>query len=103
MSRHSDIKKAVLRGVYEDNAGISRSVHRPGQSKFVAAAQVPAQRSGYRGRVLLVAMLAVVALIGVNFRLVTVDGSGPIAMQVVKTQPLQLPEAPLSVLLNTGK
>ena len=100
MSRHSDIKKAVLRGVYEDNAGISRSVHRPGQSNIVAAAQVPAQRSRYRGRMILVALLAVLALIGVNFRLVTVDGSGPIAMQVVKTQPLQLPEAPLSVLLN---
>jgi N-acetylmuramoyl-L-alanine amidase len=100
MSRHSDIKKAVLRGVYEDNAGISRSVHRPGQSNIVAAAQVPAQRSRYRGRVILVALLAVLALIGVNFRLVTVDGSGPIAMQVVKTQPLQLPEAPLSVLLK---
>lgn len=100
MSQHSDIKKAVLRGVYEDNAGISRSVHRPGQSNIVAAAQVPAQRSRYRGRVILVALLAVLALIGVNFRLVTVDGSGPIAMQVVKTQPLQLPEAPLSVLLK---
>ena len=100
MSQHSDIKKAVLRGVYEDNAGISRSVHRPGQSNIVAAAQVPAQRSRYRGRVILVALLAVLALIGVNFRLVTVDGSGPIAMQVVKTQPLQLPEAPLSVLLR---
>ena len=100
MSQHSDIKKAVLRGVYEDNAGISRSVHRPGQSNIVAAAQVPAQRSRYRGRVILVALLAVLALIGVNFRLVTVDGSGPVAMQVVKTQPLQLPEAPLSVLLK---
>ena len=100
MSQHSDIKRAVLRGVYEDNAGISRSVHRPGQSNIVAAAQVPAQRSRYRGRVILVALLAVLALIGVNFRLVTVDGSGPIAMQVVKTQPLQLPEAPLSVLLK---
>jgi len=100
MSHHSDIKKAVLRGVYEDNAGISRSVHRPGQSNIVAAAQVPSQRSRYRGRVILVALLAVLALIGVNFRLVTVDGSGPIAMQVVKTQPLQLPEAPLSVLLK---
>ena len=99
MSQHSDIKKAVLRGVYEDNAGISRSVHRPGQSNIVAAAQVPAQRSRYRGRVILVALLAVLALIGVNFRLVTVDGSGPIAMQVVKTH-LQLPEAPLSVLLK---
>jgi N-acetylmuramoyl-L-alanine amidase len=100
MSRHSDIKKAVLRGVYEDNAGIPRSVHRPGQAKFVAVAQGPAQRSGYRGRVLLVVMLAVVALLGVNFRLVTVDGSGPIAMQVVKKQPLQLPETPFSTLLN---
>ena len=100
MSRHSDIKKAVLRGVYEDNAGIPRSVHRPEQSKFVPAVQGPAQRSGYRGKVLLVAMLAVIALIGVNFRLITVDGSGPIAMQVVKRQPLQLPAAPLSVLLN---
>lgn len=49
---------------------------------------------------ILVALLAVLALIGVNFRLVTVDGSGPVAMQVVKTQPLQLPEAPLSVLLK---
>jgi N-acetylmuramoyl-L-alanine amidase len=98
MSRHSDIKKAVLRGVYEDNAGIPRSVHRPGQSGVVAVAQGPAPRPGYLGRVLLVVVLALVTLFGVNFRLVTIDGSGPIAMQVVKKQPLPVPAIPMSML-----
>ena len=97
MSRHSDIKKVVLRGVYEDNAGIPRSLHRHGQSRFVAAGQGPEQQSVYRGRVVLVMVLVLVALFGVNFRLVTVDGSGPIAKQVVKKQPLQLPATPMSV------
>jgi N-acetylmuramoyl-L-alanine amidase len=100
MSRHSEIKKAVLRGVYEDNAGIPRSDHRQAQSSIVVAAQAPVQRSGYRGKVVLVVVLVLLALLGVNFRLVTVDGSGPIAMQVVKKQPLQLPAIPMPVLTS---
>ena len=64
------------------------------------AGQGPERRSEYRGRVVLVMVLVLVALFGVNFRLVTVDGSGPIAKQVVKKQPLQLPATPMPVLTS---
>jgi N-acetylmuramoyl-L-alanine amidase len=100
MSRHSDIKKKVLRGVYEDNAGIPRSYHGKGRSRFVAEPQNPGHRSGYRGKAVLVALLGLVTLFGINFRLVTVDGSGPVAMQVVEKQSLQSPAVPMPVLTS---
>jgi N-acetylmuramoyl-L-alanine amidase len=110
MSRHSDIKRAVLRGVYEDNAGIPRSVQTHGRSRYAAVppapapvpAPAPAPAPGYRSRVVLVVLLVAVALFGVNFRLVTVDGSGPVAMQVPQQQSPGLPAAVLSTLARSG-
>ena len=95
MSRQSDIKKAVLRGVYEDNAGIPRS--NPGQRHAryasVPPPPPPPAKPRYRGRVGLVLLLVSIALFGVNFRLVTVDGSGPVAMQVPERLPLNFAES----------
>lgn len=80
MSHQSDIKQAVLRGVYEDNAGIPRSSRGKGRARIAAAG--PVQRPAYRSRAVLAALLGLVALFGINFRLVTIDGTGPVAMQV---------------------
>jgi len=95
MSRHSELKKAVLRSVYEDNAGIPRSGQDPRRSRHAAAAPAPASAPdpGYRNKAVLAALLMVVALFGVNFRLVTVDGSGPIAKQVQDKQSSNLSAA----------
>ena len=99
MRRHSELKKAVLRGVYEDNAGIPRSVQDPRRTRQAAVtpAQAPAPdpRSGFRNRALVVVSLILVALFGVNFRLVMIDGSGPAAKQVVNNQSPILPAAML--------
>jgi len=103
MSRDSELKKAVLRSVYEDNAGIPRSCQGTGRTRFAVAtpAPTPAPGPGYRNKVAVAALLIVVALLGVNFRLVTVDGSGPVAKQVqdkqssnLSTVALFLPEVP---------
>jgi N-acetylmuramoyl-L-alanine amidase len=102
MSRHSDIKQAVLRGVYEDNLGIPRSVHRQARSRFLDESPAPARRSGYRGKALLAVLLGFVALLGINFRLVTVDGSGPVAMQVAENQSRQSPAVPMPALSGRG-
>ena len=101
MSRHSDIKWTVLRGVYEDNAGIPRSSHGKRRSESTAGSQ-PAGQSGYRNKAVMVAVLALVALFGINFRLVTIDGTGPVAMQVLDRQSLPSPALPLSMLAGTG-
>jgi N-acetylmuramoyl-L-alanine amidase len=95
MKRHSELKKAVLRGVYEDNAGIPRSVQdsRRTRQAAVTAATVPQPRSRFRNRALVVALLVILALFGVNFRLVMIDGSGPAAKQVLDKHPLVLPTA----------
>jgi N-acetylmuramoyl-L-alanine amidase len=97
MRRHSDIKKAVLRGVYEDNVGIPRSCHGKGRSEFIAGSQGPASKSGYRSKGGLVLLLGLVALFGISFRLVTVDGSGPVAMQVAEKQSPQYTVVPMPV------
>jgi N-acetylmuramoyl-L-alanine amidase len=103
MSRQSDIKKAVLRGVYEDNAGIPRSSRRPGRSGYpTAVPPAPVPKTGYRSRVALVLLLVFIALFGVNFRLVTVDGSGPVAMQVPEKPSLRLADSPMLRLAGSG-
>jgi len=102
MSRHSDIKKSVLRGVYEDNLGIPRSCHGKGRSRFVVEPQRLGHRSGYQRKAVLVALLGLVAIFGINFRLVTVDGVGPVAMQVVERQSLHSPAAPMTLLTGPG-
>lgn len=86
MSHISDIQKTVLRGVYEDNVGIPRSCHgrlRPGA---VVQSQVSRYRSVHPGKGYLIVLVALVTLLGVSFRLVTVDGTGPVAMPIVERQ-----------------
>lgn len=93
MSRHSELKKTVLRGVYEDNAGIPRSAQDPRRARSAAVTPAPATGAGYRNRALMVVLLVIVALFGVNFRLVMVDGSGPSAKQVLDKHSASLPTA----------
>jgi N-acetylmuramoyl-L-alanine amidase len=93
MKRHSELKKAVLRGVFEDNAGIPRSIQDPRRSGQVVPTPEPALRSGLRTRAVLVGLLVLVALFGVNFRLIVVDESGLAAKQVQDKQPPILPAA----------
>jgi N-acetylmuramoyl-L-alanine amidase len=100
MNRHSDIKKTVLRGVYEDNTGIPRTCFGKGRRSLVAEPPPSRHLPGYRGRLLAAALLTLVALLGINFRLVTVNGTGPVAMQVVEPQSLQLPADPTSLLVG---
>jgi N-acetylmuramoyl-L-alanine amidase len=100
MSQHSDIKKTVLRGVYEDNAGITRFRRGRKRPGLVARPRSPAHRPRYRGKVALIALLGLVALFGINFRLVVVDWTGPVAMQVVDKQSRQSPAITLPVLAN---
>jgi N-acetylmuramoyl-L-alanine amidase len=95
MSRHSELKKAVLRSVYEDNAGIPRSSQDTRRTRFADAAPAPAPGSVYRNKTVLAVLLIVIALFGVNFRLVTVDGSGPVAKQVQDNQSSNLSAASL--------
>jgi N-acetylmuramoyl-L-alanine amidase len=49
----------------------------------------------YRNKTVLAVLLIVIALFGVNFRLVTVDGSGPVAKQVQDNQSSNLSTASL--------
>jgi N-acetylmuramoyl-L-alanine amidase len=95
MSRHTELKKAVLRSVYEDNAGIPRSGQDPRRTRHAAAVPALVPGTGYRNKVALVVLLVVIALFGVNFRLVTVDGSGPVAKQVQDNQSSNLSAASL--------
>jgi N-acetylmuramoyl-L-alanine amidase len=95
MRRHSRLKKAVLRGVYEDNVGIPRSTQDPRRIRhaFAESAPAPAVASGsaFRNRVLLIVLLVFVAVLGVNFRLIMIGGSGPAAEQVQDKQRSALP------------
>ena len=100
MTRSSKIKKEVLRAVYEDNAGIPRSCHGKRRSKAVDEPPSPGNRPGYRSKATLIVLLGVIALIGINFRLVTVDVTGPVAMQVVDKQSLRYLIDP--ILLTEG-
>jgi N-acetylmuramoyl-L-alanine amidase len=83
MSGHPDIKLAVLRGVYEDNLGIPRSSVGTGRSRTAPPPSLPpSKRSAHPGKRILAALLALAALLSIDFRLVTVGSSGPVAMQV---------------------
>jgi N-acetylmuramoyl-L-alanine amidase len=89
MSRSSKIKKSVLRAVYEDNAGIPRSSLGKRQSKVVDEPHGSSVSTAHRSKLILILLLGIVSLIGINFRLVTVDVTGPVAMQVMDKQSLQ--------------
>ncbi len=89
MNGHPDIKLAVLRGVFEDNLGIPRTSAGTGRSRPVPApplTPLSLKRFGHRGKSVIVTLLGLAALLGINFRLVSVDSSGPVAMQVTGEQ-----------------
>jgi N-acetylmuramoyl-L-alanine amidase len=94
MSGHPDIKLAVLRGVYEDNLGIPRSTVGTGRSRTApppapppsTPLPPPSKRSAHPGKRILAALIGLAALLSIDFRLVTVDSSGPVAMQVTGEQ-----------------
>jgi N-acetylmuramoyl-L-alanine amidase len=89
MSSHPEIKSAVLRGVYEDALGIPRTSAGMGRSRPVTApphSSFPLKKSGHLGKAVIVTLLGLAALLGINFRLVSVDSSGPVAMQVTGDQ-----------------
>lgn len=102
MNSHSDIKKAVLKGVYEDNVGIRRDRHGKRRTGPVAKSQGTVHRSGHWGKAVLVALLGLAILFGINFRLVTVDWTGPVAMQVVEKPMLQSPSFVMPVLASAS-
>jgi N-acetylmuramoyl-L-alanine amidase len=111
MRRQSEIKKAVLRGVYEENAGIPRSSH--GKRRTADAMQPPAP-SGvpwYRSKAAVIILIGIVSLLGVNFRLIIVHSTEPVAMQLDANQPLDYlafaeavpaSEEPLPALAHTA-
>ena len=86
MSGHTDIKLTVLRGVYEDNLGIRRTSVGRGRSHPPSAPPRVPVRSAGGGKSAIAALLGLAALLGIDFRLVTVDSSGPVAMQVTGEQ-----------------
>lgn len=99
MSRQSDIKQTVLQGVYEDNAGIPRTARGKGRRKAHAAQAAGTPHRSRARMAAVIALLGLVALFGINFRLVTVDGSGPVAGQRLDMDPGALP---LTVLAGLG-
>jgi N-acetylmuramoyl-L-alanine amidase len=102
MTRSSKIKKKVLRAVYEDNAGIPRSSPGKRQTRSVDEPRDPPQGAGSRSKALLIVLLGLVSLIGLNFRLVTVDVTGPVAMQMSDKQSLQYLIDPVLVTAGAG-
>jgi N-acetylmuramoyl-L-alanine amidase len=84
-------RQAMLRGVYEDNLGIPRSSLGKRRSRPIPAPQRPRERSWNRGKLILIALFGVAILLGINFRLVSVDDSGPVAMQVERPPEIHLP------------
>jgi N-acetylmuramoyl-L-alanine amidase len=91
MDHHTETKQQVLRGVFEDNAGIPRTFHGRGRLRSGAGGR-PASRHPYRQRVTLVVFLGLLALFGFSFRMVTVDSNGPVAMQLAALPPDLLTE-----------
>jgi N-acetylmuramoyl-L-alanine amidase len=83
MRRKPDTRLVVLRGVYEDNVGLPRSYLGEGRSRS-RSASAGEHLPRHLSRWALVLILGVVALFGINFQLVTVHGTGPAAMQMVK-------------------
>ncbi|MGD8618388.1 MAG: N-acetylmuramoyl-L-alanine amidase [Gammaproteobacteria bacterium] len=62
----------------------------------------PPQGAGSRSKALLIVLLGLVSLIGLNFRLVTVDVTGPVAMQMSDKQSLQYLIDPVLVTAGAG-
>jgi N-acetylmuramoyl-L-alanine amidase len=100
MSRQSRTKQMVLRGVFEDNAGIPRSFRGKGRSGTEDRPQPTGQG---RQRVAVLLLLAVLALFGYSFRLVTVNSNGPAAMQLTGNPSLQFLPLPPDLLAGAGE
>jgi N-acetylmuramoyl-L-alanine amidase len=74
MNHHSSIKEKVLRGVYEDNAGIPRTDY--GKRHAVSIDRPPAQGR----KAVLTLVLGLLFVFGINVRLTLDDAKGPVAM-----------------------
>jgi N-acetylmuramoyl-L-alanine amidase len=73
MYKSTSIKNNVLRGVYEDNAGIPRTDYgkrRPG---------TPKHRHAKGSKALVIVLLVLLPVFGINVRLTLDDGRGPVA------------------------
>lgn len=88
MRRKTDIKDAVLRGVYEDNAGIPRSHQGNGRLKSSSESR---QSAWYQNKAVLLVLFVLVAFIGADLRPVGVDASASIVHQPLS----QVPSRPL--------
>jgi N-acetylmuramoyl-L-alanine amidase len=86
MTSHREIKLAVLRGVYEDNLGIPRTAAGTRRPRSAPPPPPPPTRFGRRARAAILALFGITVLFGINFRLVSVDSSGPVAMQFTSEQ-----------------
>ena len=101
MTAKADTRLAVLRGVYEDNVGIPRSCLGEGRPR-ARGPSAGGHRFAHPGRWALAVILGLVALFGINFRLVTIHGTGPAAMQVVETSSPRPPPAAATAPLTFG-
>jgi len=93
MNAHSHTKRAVLRGVYEDNLGIPRSCQGTGRPRPLPGAEQRPEGFGKLGKIAVIGLFALIALFGFNFRIVYLDSFGPVAMQVSEQQTLPTPAA----------
>lgn len=89
MNCHRKTKKKVLQAVYEDNAGIPRSCHDRRRTRAPDEPRPTGHGPVFWSKTILIALLAIVSLIGMNFRLVTVDVTGSVAMPVADRQSLR--------------
>ena len=97
MNGHSSTKRAVLRGVYEDNLGIPRSCRGKGRSKACPGAEQRPEMFGKIGKIAVIGVFALLALLGFNFRIVYLDSFGPVAMQMSEEQVPPTPVASAAV------
>ncbi len=81
MTAQSETKRAVLKGVYEDNLGLPRSFN--GKRSIPGYLALPGQRrqggwdsSGRGSKAMLIGLVTLVALLGCNFRISYVEGFG---------------------------
>jgi N-acetylmuramoyl-L-alanine amidase len=94
VTAHSDIKRTVLQGVYEDNLGIPRSSAGKGRTQPDPGRHYP-ESSARHGRLFLILVLGLIVLLGINFRMIiSLDSAGPIARQIDAEQAPGPPVAP---------
>jgi len=101
MATSSRIKKKILLGVYEDNAGIPRTHLGKRRSQHDADGQGRPYGTAAPVRWVLVVTLGLLAVFGLNVRLTFDDAGGPVAMQI---NPYLMPDmVPDPLLLVTGQ